>query len=97
MPFFEGVAGRREVGASAQVGQDCEFVHQVGVLWPAGGDHVDGIEDEFVVDPDHDGVEPVPEFGSQLGFGAGRGHPRPLQVLVAERLSLLAGAGLGDL
>lgn len=76
VPFFEGVAVQRECGAAALVGEDADLVDEVGVEWPAGGDHAGvGVPDVFVVEPGDDVGVPVPDGGAEVGVGAGGDVP----------------------
>lgn len=64
MPFLQWDADQCAIGAPVEVGQDSELVHEVRMPWPARRDHIGGVEDEFVVDPHHDSVEPGPQLGT---------------------------------
>jgi len=82
VPVFEHVGVGGEVAASSLVGEDGEFVDDVRVLGPAGRDEgcPGGFPAVFVVDPGGDGVEPEPEFPTEVAVGAGGGVPGVGQV-----------------
>jgi hypothetical protein len=76
VPFFEAVAVRGQRDEAALVGEDADFVDEVGVLGPAGWDHAGvGVPDVFVVEPGDDGFVPSPDITAQVGVGAGGDVP----------------------
>lgn len=73
VPLLEAVTARVDASAAALIGEDCDLVHEVGVLGPAGRDHACGrIPDVLSVEPGHDILQPLPQFLAELPLAAGR-------------------------
>jgi hypothetical protein len=64
VPLFHQVAGEGGAGLVSLVGEECDLVDEVGVVWPAGGDVAADVPDIFGVDPGGDLVQPSPQLGS---------------------------------
>lgn len=86
MPFLERAAGEVERGAAALVGEDGEFVDDVGMVWPAGWDDAGGgILHVLLVKPGDDVVEPGPQLGAETLIDTAGWYPRAWQLCwVAE-------------
>jgi len=95
VPLFEGVGVEGDAGAAALVGHHGDFLDDVRVQGPAGRDGALGVPHVLVVHPDGDGVEPGPEFGSELGVAAGGWVPGFGQQVGVADGGFLVVAALG--
>ena len=82
VPLLERVAGHRQAGSPALVGQDGDLVDQVWVQRPAAGDEPGDVPGVLAVEPDHDVLEPLPQVVTQLGVQAGCRLPGPREQRV---------------
>ena len=97
VPFLESVRVEGDPGAATLVGEDRDLVDQVRMLGPAGGDHPVGVPGVFVVEPDDDGLQPCPQFSSELGVAAGGRVPGLGQEAgIADRGLLVVAAFGGE-
>jgi hypothetical protein len=62
VPVLQRVTGERLTGAAALIGENCDLVHEVRMLRPAGRDDIGNIPDVLVVQPDDDNLQPLPDL-----------------------------------
>ena len=90
VPLLQRVTAERLTGAVTLICQDGDLVHQVRMLRPARRDDIGNIPDMLVVQPGDDGLQPGPDFSSQLKCLACCGIPGPLQVRqIVERQQVI--------